>query len=176
MPAVRLTCVRVWASRRLLWLVPPRCAGCLVACECCSCAPYQVGCCVSLRAWRRKRFAVEPYRFPSFRGRALTALWWLESGLAPLSGRLERPTAGGVALVNPGHALDARARAAGPLCDFPVLCFEHDACGRVAVEAAQDRARHLPVRANRSVLVDNVEKDELGPSCRFLTTHIAPWF
>src|ERR1700680_1002228 len=58
--------------------------------------------------------------------------------------------------------LDGDRREAGLLGDRTVLLLDHRAGGRVAIETAQHRARHLAVRSLRAVLIEDVEQHEFS--------------
>src|SRR5581483_9991093 len=71
-------------------------------------------------------------------------------------------------------ALDRAARQAGLLRDLGVLFFDDTPGGRVALEAAERRARHPAVGALRAVLVHHVEENEIADDPRaWLARHVA---
>src|SRR5580704_2436296 len=71
-------------------------------------------------------------------------------------------------------ALDLRHRAPGFFRDLAVLLDQKTVRRLVAVEAAEQRARHLAVGALRAVFIDDVEHDELGIQSRFSRHDCSP--
>jgi len=63
------------------------------------------------------------------------------------------------------HALHRERRGARSLRDEPVLLFDDGARGSIAVEAAEDVARHPAIGALGTIFVDHVEKRELDSRC-----------
>jgi hypothetical protein len=62
-------------------------------------------------------------------------------------------------------AFYGEGRSARPLRDGAVLCLYDGARRGVAIEAAEDFARHLAIGALRAVFVNHVEKRELDARC-----------
>src|SRR4029077_3619263 len=71
-------------------------------------------------------------------------------------------------------ALDLRHRTSGFFRHLAVLLDQKTVRRLVAVEAAEQRARHLAVGALRAVLIDHVEHDELGIQSRFSRHDCSP--
>src|SRR6478752_5313303 len=63
------------------------------------------------------------------------------------------------------HALHRERRGARSLRDEPVLLFDDGARGSIAVEAAEDIARHPAIGALRTIFVNHVEKREFDSRC-----------
>jgi len=61
---------------------------------------------------------------------------------------------------------DGNGRSARLLRDEPVLFFDEGARGGIAIEAAEELARHSAIGPLRTVFVNHVEKSEFNPCCR----------